>query len=30
MIEHMEETGVVGPMETNGSRQVLAPPPVDA
>jgi DNA segregation ATPase FtsK/SpoIIIE-like protein len=26
----MEETGVVGPMETNGSRQVLAPPPVDA
>ncbi|MEZ5540637.1 MAG: DNA translocase FtsK 4TM domain-containing protein [Pseudomonadota bacterium] len=29
MIEHMEETGVVGPMETNGSRQVLAPPPPD-
>jgi S-DNA-T family DNA segregation ATPase FtsK/SpoIIIE len=27
MIEHMEETGVVGPMETNGSRAVLAPPP---
>ena len=27
MIEHMEETGVVGPMETNGSRQVLAPAP---
>jgi DNA segregation ATPase FtsK/SpoIIIE-like protein len=30
MIEHMEETGVVGPMETNGSRDVLAPPPPDA
>ncbi|MGB5261237.1 MAG: DNA translocase FtsK 4TM domain-containing protein [Gammaproteobacteria bacterium] len=30
MIEHMEETGVVGPMETNGSRQVLAPAPPDA
>ncbi|MDH3979263.1 MAG: DNA translocase FtsK [Gammaproteobacteria bacterium] len=30
MIEHMEETGVVGPMETNGSREVLAPPPHDA
>jgi len=30
MIEHMEETGVVGPMNTNGSREVLAPPPPDA
>ena len=30
MIEQMEETGVVGPMETNGSREVLAPPPPDA
>jgi S-DNA-T family DNA segregation ATPase FtsK/SpoIIIE len=30
MIEHMEDTGVVGPMETNGSREVLAPPPHDA
>jgi len=30
MIEQMEETGVVGPMETNGNRQVLAPPPPDA
>jgi S-DNA-T family DNA segregation ATPase FtsK/SpoIIIE len=30
MIEQMEETGVVGPMETNGSREVLAPPPVEA
>jgi len=29
MIEHMEETGVVGPMETNGSREVLAPAPPD-
>ena len=27
MIEHMELTGIVGPMETNGSREVLAPPP---
>jgi S-DNA-T family DNA segregation ATPase FtsK/SpoIIIE len=27
MIEHMEETGVVGPMESNGNRTVLAPPP---
>jgi DNA segregation ATPase FtsK/SpoIIIE-like protein len=25
MIEHMEETGVVGPMESNGNREVLAP-----
>jgi len=29
MIEHMEETGVVGPMESNGSREVLAPEPPD-
>jgi len=29
MIEHMEETGVVGPMESNGSREVLAPSPPD-
>jgi len=29
MIEHMEETGVVGPMESNGSRSVLAPPPAE-
>jgi S-DNA-T family DNA segregation ATPase FtsK/SpoIIIE len=27
MIEHMESTGIVGPMETNGNREVLAPPP---
>ena len=30
MIEHMEETGIVGPAQSNGSREVLAPPPVDA
>jgi S-DNA-T family DNA segregation ATPase FtsK/SpoIIIE len=30
MIEHMELTGIVGPMENNGSREVLAPPPPDA
>jgi S-DNA-T family DNA segregation ATPase FtsK/SpoIIIE len=28
MIEEMERTGVVGPAESNGSRAVLAPPPV--
>jgi S-DNA-T family DNA segregation ATPase FtsK/SpoIIIE len=27
MIEHMEETGIVTPMENNGNREVLAPPP---
>ena len=27
MIEHMEETGIVSPMESNGNREVLAPPP---
>jgi len=27
MIEEMERIGVVGPAETNGSREVLAPPP---
>jgi S-DNA-T family DNA segregation ATPase FtsK/SpoIIIE len=30
MIEHMEETGIVGPLESNGSREVLAPPPPEA
>jgi S-DNA-T family DNA segregation ATPase FtsK/SpoIIIE len=30
MIECMEETGIVSPMESNGNRQVLAPPPPDA
>jgi S-DNA-T family DNA segregation ATPase FtsK/SpoIIIE len=28
MIEEMERSGVVGPLESNGSREVLAPPPV--
>ena len=27
MIEEMEIAGVVSPAETNGSREVLAPPP---
>ncbi len=27
MIEEMERAGVVGPLESNGSREVLAPPP---
>jgi S-DNA-T family DNA segregation ATPase FtsK/SpoIIIE len=27
MIEEMERTGIVGPQESNGNRQVLAPPP---
>ena len=30
MIEHMEETGIVTPMENNGNREVLAPPPPEA
>jgi S-DNA-T family DNA segregation ATPase FtsK/SpoIIIE len=29
MIEEMERIGVVGPAETNGNREVLAPPPVE-
>jgi S-DNA-T family DNA segregation ATPase FtsK/SpoIIIE len=29
MIEDMEKAGIVGPAETNGSREVLAPPPPD-
>ena len=29
MIEEMERIGIVGPAETNGNREVLAPPPVD-
>lgn len=29
LIEEMERTGVVSAMESNGSREVLAPPPVD-
>ena len=27
MIEEMERTGVVGPLESNGNREVIAPPP---
>jgi len=27
MVEAMEDAGIVGPLESNGSRQVLAPPP---
>jgi len=27
MVEEMERAGVVGPLEANGSREVLAPPP---
>jgi S-DNA-T family DNA segregation ATPase FtsK/SpoIIIE len=30
MIETMEAAGLVGPLQTNGSREVLAPPPPDA
>jgi len=29
MVEEMEKNGVVGPLQTNGSREVLAPPPPD-
>ena len=28
MLEQMEESGVVGPLQSNGARDVLAPPPV--
>ncbi len=28
MVEEMERSGIVGPLESNGSREVLAPPPV--
>ncbi|VFM95029.1 MAG: DNA translocase FtsK [Candidatus Kentron sp. G] len=27
MVEQMERSGIVGPLESNGSREVLAPPP---
>jgi len=27
MVEEMEKSGVVGPLQSNGSREVLAPPP---
>ena len=30
MIEAMESAGLVGPLQSNGSREVLAPPPPDA
>jgi S-DNA-T family DNA segregation ATPase FtsK/SpoIIIE len=30
MIEHMEETGIVSPMENNGNREVLVPPAPEA
>jgi len=30
MIETMEAAGLVGPLQTNGSREVLVPPPPDA
>ena len=30
MIEQMEETGIVGPPQSNGSREVLAGPPAEA
>ena len=29
LVEAMEAAGVVSPMESNGQREVLAPPPVD-
>ncbi len=27
MLEQMEESGVVGPLQSNGGREVIAPPP---
>ena len=27
MLEAMEQAGIVGPLQTNGAREVLAPPP---
>lgn len=29
LVESMEQSGVVGPMQSNGSREVLAPPPLE-
>ncbi|SCZ59152.1 DNA translocase FtsK [Thiohalomonas denitrificans] len=29
MVEDMERAGIVGPLQSNGSREVLAPPPPD-
>ncbi len=30
MIEHMEEAGIVGPLQSNGSREVLVPAPPES
>ena len=30
LVEEMESAGVVGPLQSNGSREVLAPPPPDS
>jgi S-DNA-T family DNA segregation ATPase FtsK/SpoIIIE len=30
MLEQMEESGVIGPLQSNGAREVLAPPPPSA
>jgi len=30
MIEQMESIGIVGPQQSNGNREVLAPPPPEA
>ena len=27
MLEAMEQAGIVGPLQSNGAREVLAPPP---
>jgi DNA segregation ATPase FtsK/SpoIIIE, S-DNA-T family len=29
MIETMEAAGLVGPLQSNGAREVLAPPPAE-
>jgi DNA segregation ATPase FtsK/SpoIIIE-like protein len=29
MVETMEESGLVGPLQPNGSREILVPPPVE-
>ena len=29
LVETMEECGIVGPLQSNGSREVIAPPPVE-
>jgi len=30
LVEYMEDVGIVGPLESNGKREVLAPPPPEA